>query len=44
MLFKVEIEDIDDIDWEYFWKKKIKEKSDKGARKNWDKAAPKYAK
>ena len=44
MLFKVEIEDIDDIDWEYFWKKKNKEKSDKGARKNWDKAAPKYAK
>jgi ubiquinone/menaquinone biosynthesis C-methylase UbiE len=44
MLFKIEIEDINDIDWEYFWKKQIKEKADAGARKNWDKAAPKYKK
>ena len=44
MLFKLKIEDIEDIDWNYFWKKGLKEKGNLGASKNWDKAAVPYAK
>ncbi|MDD2643628.1 MAG: class I SAM-dependent methyltransferase [Methanobacteriaceae archaeon] len=44
MLFKIKIENINDIDWNYFWKEGLKEKGNLGANKNWDKAAEPYEK